>query len=390
MTTDELLETIKLGEDSRHQFKRVVKSEAELAEDFVAFSNGDGGEIFVGVADNGSVTGLTPREVADLNKRISNAASQWVRPEPQITTENIATETGIVVVIRILPGISKPYQDKDGNFWVKKGADNRRALAREELQRMFQRSGLVHADAIPVKNTSEKDINTLYFSEFYEKEYGHPPGEEGLPLIALLRSLNLLSDENLNVAGVLFFAHNPERQLPCFFVNAAAFPGTDFSDSSYLDSRVIQGNIASQFERTIAFLENNTGTRQNGRSVNSIGEPEVPRIVWEELIVNALIHRDYFVSAPIRVIVFADRVEIISPGHIPNSLTVENIRVGNSNIRNPILASFAAKILPYRRLGSGIPRALRAYPHIDFIDDRDGNLFKAIIKRPDKDVAPHD
>jgi ATP-dependent DNA helicase RecG len=109
--------------------------------------------------------------------------------------------------------------------------------------------------------------------------------------------------------------------------------------------------------------------------------PEIPRIALEEIIVNALVHRDYFISASIRVFVFDDRVEIISPGHLPNNLTIENIKAGNSNTRNPILASFANQILPYRGYGSGILRALSAYPAIDFVDDRDGNLFKAIFWR---------
>jgi ATP-dependent DNA helicase RecG len=99
------------------------------------------------------------------------------------------------------------------------------------------------------------------------------------------------------------------------------------------------------------------------------------------IIGNAFVHRDYFVSAPIRVFVFVDRVEIISPGHLPNNLTVENIKAGNSNSRNPVLASFANQILPYRGYGSGILRALENYPSIDFIDDRDGNLFRCIIRR---------
>jgi ATP-dependent DNA helicase RecG len=64
---------------------------------------------------------------------------------------------------------------------------------------------------------------------------------------------------------------------------------------------------------------------------------------------------------------------------LPNNLSIANIKYGNSNIRNPILASFATKLLPYRGLSNGIRRALKAYPQIDFVDDRDGNLFKAII-----------
>jgi len=112
-----------------------------------------------------------------------------------------------------------------------------------------------------------------------------------------------------------------------------------------------------------------------------VGIPEIPHESIEELVSNALIHRDYFISAPVRVFVFRNRVEIISPGHLPNNLTVENIKAGNSNTRNPVLASFANHLLPYRGYGSGIIRALAKYPDIDFLDDRDGNLFKVTLRR---------
>jgi ATP-dependent DNA helicase RecG len=79
--------------------------------------------------------------------------------------------------------------------------------------------------------------------------------------------------------------------------------------------------------------------------------------VLEELLVNALIHRDYFTSASIRLMLFADRVEIISPGHLPDSLSTEAIRHGATNRRNPTLTEHAVHILPYRGLGTGIPRA---------------------------------
>jgi ATP-dependent DNA helicase RecG len=98
--------------------------------------------------------------------------------------------------------------------------------------------------------------------------------------------------------------------------------------------------------------------------------------------VNALVHRDYLVSAPIRIFIFDNRIEIISPGHLPNNLTVEKIRTGNSNIRNPILVSYIAKgLLPYHGLGSGIKRALENWSNIEFSDDRDGCLFTATVHR---------
>jgi predicted HTH transcriptional regulator len=383
MTTTELLDMLRRGEDSRHQFKRMIKHEMELAEDIVAFSNGDGGQIIVGVADDGTVTGLTPREVAELNKRISNAASQFVLPEPQILTENIELSNGLVVVITVPQGIAKPYQDKDGNFWVKKGADNRKAKAREELQRMFQSSGLIHADELPISNTSAADLDLIVFSDFYRTQYGESLDPSSVSLKQLLYNLNLSAqDGRLNIAGLLLFGNEPQNRLHAFIIKAASFPNLDGTGERYLDQAEFVGKISSQFRDAVAFLVNNTQRHQNNQSVNSLGEPEIPRIVWEELVANALIHRDYFVSATIRVFVFLDRMEIISPGHLPNNLTIDNIKAGNSNIRNPIIASFASKLLPYSGLGKGILRALKAYPNIDFVDDREGNQFKAIVKRP--------
>ena len=177
------------------------------------------------------------------------------------------------------------------------------------------------------------------------------------------------------------FSNAPEIRLPAYIVKAAAFPGTSIATEKYIDSRDITGKLSNMFRQTIGFLLDNTRQDQGEQGINSPGKPEIPRIVLEELVVNALVHRDYFISAPVRVFVFSDRIEIISPGHLPNNLTVENIKAGNSNIRNPVLTSFAYQILPYRGFGSGIIRALEHYPDIEFIDDRDGNLFKCIIRR---------
>lgn len=189
------------------------------------------------------------------------------------------------------------------------------------------------------------------------------------------------------MAGSLLFAKAPQYVLPAFIVKAVAFVGNDIEDQHYIDSRDITGKLADVFQQTLGFIVANARAMQGEQGFNTQGQPEISRIVWEELVVNALIHRDYFISAPVRVLVFADRVEIVSPGHLPNNLTVENIKAGNSNMRNPVLASFATKLLPYRGLGSGLRRALRAWPEIEIIDDRDGNLFKVIVVRPQEQAA---
>ncbi|WP_324628294.1 RNA-binding domain-containing protein [Pseudomonas aeruginosa] len=382
METTELIDLLSRGEDSRQQFKTDMNNADALAAEIVAFSNTAGGRIFIGVNDDGSVRGLSGADVARLNMLIANVASQVVRPAVNPLTENVPHPAGTVLVLSIAEGVNKPYMDKNGAIWVKNGSDKRRATSREELQRLFQQAGLVHADETPVAGLSAGDVDMPYFETFFEQQFGEPLAQHNQPLPQLLTNMNLMNQGQLNVAGGLLFAKSPHYALPAFIVKAVAFVGTQIEDERYIDSRDIAGKLADVFQQTLGFIVANTRAAQGEQGFNSQGRPEIPRIVWEELVANALIHRDYFVSAPIRVLVFADRVEIISPGHLPNNLTIENIKAGNSNMRNPILASFAAKLLPYRGLGSGLLRSLRAWPQIELIDDRAGNLFKAIVARP--------
>lgn len=381
METVELFTILAQGEDSQHQFKKNINNAESLSAEMVAFSNSKGGQIFIGVEDNGIISGLTAEDVGRLNQLISNAASQNVRPAINPTTQNILTEKGVVLVVDVSAGINKPYQDNTGVFWVKSGSDKRKATSREEIQRLFQASGLVHADESPANGLTIADIDMDYFRAFFQHRYSEPLEKQQIPLEQIIQNMNLGNNGVLNLTGALLFAKIPSIRLPMFIVKACCFPGTSIAVESYTDSRDITGKIADVFQQTISFIQANIHHVQGDQTVNSLGTPEIPRIALEEIVANALVHRDYFISAPIRVFVLDDRVEIISPGHLPNNLTIENIKAGNSNARNPILASFANQILPYRGYGSGIMRALEAYPSIDLVDDKDGNLFKAIFWR---------
>ena len=133
----------------------------------------------------------------------------------------------------------------------------------------------------------------------------------------------------LNLAGVLLFAEKPEWIKPAFLVKAVSYPGKDISVSEYLDSEDFCGPMKKIFDDSLAFLMRNLKKIQAGQNINTPGVPEIPQIVFEELLVNALIHRDYFISSFIRIFIFEDKIEIISPGHLPNNLTIEKIGYGH-------------------------------------------------------------
>lgn len=381
METAELLEIAARGEDGKHQFKANVTNAQSLSEELVAFSNSSGGRIFIGISDDGTVSGLTREDIGRLNKLVANSSTNNVRPPINLQTENIATPGGLVMVVTVVDGISKPYMDNNGAIWVKSGSDKRKVTSREEIQRMFQSAGLIHGDEIPANGLTIADLDTEYFKAFFEKSFGESVDTQSVPLPALLENMNLMKNGIFNVSGALLFAKNPSFRLPTFIVKAISYPGSEIDEAKYIDSQDISGKIADIFQRSMSFVLGNIRHKQEKQGINAPGVPEIPRIVLEELIANALIHRDYFVSAAVRIFVFENRVQIISPGHLPNNLTIENIKSGNSNIRNPILASYATRMLPYRGLGSGIIRALKAYPNIEFQDDHEGNQFSAIIRR---------
>ena len=385
-----LKKQIAKGEDSRHQFKADIRNVDSLAAEMAAFANSDGGTIYIGVTDDGAIQGLKGEDVNRINQLISNAASQHVRSPLIVNTENILVDDDHVVIVLTIPkGIDRPYFDKNGVIWLKTGSDKRRVNSKEELRRLFQSVDLLHADEVPTKAGIDR-IDRLRLRDFLKDVYKIDLPESPEELLKLLQNMNLAGEEGtLNLAGVLLFAEKPEWIKPEFVIKAVSYPGGDISVSEYLDSEDFSGPLKKLFDESLSFIMRNLKKVQAGQNINTQGVPEIPEIVFEELLVNALIHRDYFVSGVIRIFIFEDRIEIISPGHLPNHLTVEKIRAGNSNIRNPILASFVAKnLLPYRGLGSGIRRSLEEWPDIKFIDDRDGCIFKVVVYKNKQQNAP--
>lgn len=389
MEAIELIELISRGEDSRTQFKQGqnVTNAKSLAGEMVAFANSKGGRILIGVDDAGSVVGLTSGDVRRINHLISNTANDCVRPSINPETDNVSVGGLLVVIVTVPEGVSKPYADNDGVFWVKSGADKRRVTSREEVQRMLQSANLVYADEVPVEGTTTGDIDLGHFSAFFEKQYGEPLDnmldKAGISLGQLLNNLGLARGTTLNLAGVMLFGRNPQRHRPAFVVKAVSFVGNDPAGDKYRDSQDVQGCLRDLYKGTVSFLTRNLRRLQEEKGFNTEGGLEVPQVALEELVANMLLHRDYFISAPWRIMLFDNRVELISPGALPNNLTVENIRNGVSVIRNPLIASFATKgdELPYRGIGTGIRRALAVVPTLELESDYSRNLFTARILR---------
>ncbi len=251
---------------------------------------------------------------------------------------------------------------------------------------MFQESGSLHGDEMPVPDATLDDFDVSYFKSVFERITDMRFEEQTIPLVRLLANMNLMRDGRLSVAGMVLFGNeNVRYKLSRAGVKAVCYAGTELADNSYADRGEFYGKLADIYQQTVSFCMRNVGKRQAEMSFNSQGDAVVPKIVFEELVTNALIHRDFFVADTVKVFVFSDRVEIVSPGHLPNSLTIENILSGNSCARNNVIVSYATRLVQFSGLGSGIRRALRAYKDIEFEDDRVNNRFKAVIRFPERE-----
>lgn len=237
------------------------------------------------------------------------------------------------------------------------------------------------ADEMIVPNTSIEDIDVDKVKAYLERI---DDSDNDLPAEQLYKNLNIINSGRLTLGGLLFFAKKPQKYRPSFCIKAVSFLGTDIAGSDYRDSEDITGTVPEQFERGMSFLTRNLHHVQAGQNFNSTGILEVSKIALEELLQNALTHRDYSKNASINLFIFDDRIEITSPGSLPNSLTIENIKLGNAVVRNNLIVSFSSKIMKYRGIGSGIRRALKEEPNLQLIDDKDGDRFWVVIFRKEE------
>ena len=237
---------------------------------------------------------------------------------------------------------------------------------KRELGNAESMAGELHYDESPVLGAGIDDLSLQAFSAYHEAQFGLSLDEHlqqsDMDLAALLRNLRLLHDldgeQTLSVAAVLVFGESPQRFLPHSRVSAVAFAGVD-EDCVVLDRREIEGRLPTVVDETKAFLHRNIRrpARNHGFSREDILLYD-PKALGEA-VVNAVAHRDYSLSgSQIRVFLFDDRGEVRSPGRLPNSVTLDNIKLGVHSERNRALARLLTQLGYMSAIGTGILRLI--------------------------------
>lgn len=360
MLKAELLEIIANGENSGVEFKRDDIRPEQLAKEIVAFANVQGGRILLGVEDDGQFTGLK-----------QTAPQEWVlnvfrdKVYPQIIPfyeEVLVEENKRIAVITIASGISKPYVVRHNNrdeVYIRMG-DRSELASREQQLRLFESGGLLHVEVLPVAGTSLSTIDKDRLDYYLRTIIKDPeiPNTDS-EWVERLLGLGLMAEDGMgntvcSIAGLLCFGINPRRYLRQAGLRVMSFFGSDKEYQAQLDvvldaplvgrwqitatgqRQLVDEGLIEKFSAAIEpFI-----TQEAAKIDENMRRGKIWFYPWEavrETIINALVHRDWTRSVDIEVTNYSDRLEVISPGKLQNSMTISKMIAGQRSPRNTLI-----------------------------------------------------
>ena len=404
---DDISKQIKAGEVSGVQFKERILDKYDIACELVAFSNSHGGKLVVGIKDKtGETNALSYSEVQETTNLLSDIASENVVPSILIKIHTVEVEDGNLVVAIVKEGLNKPYHDNKGIVWVKNGADKRKVFDNAELAEMMTDCGSFAPDEAGVRDATVNDLDATTIKQFLGNRFervlekkgltGDAFNEASLDMICsaiakghdcekILRNLRFIRpDGTLTVAAMLLFGKYTQRWMPMMTAKCICFAGNSVGSKVFRDKvndADMEGNLLHQYDTIMDFFTRNLHNVQMGDEFNSMGKLEIPYTSLVEFTVNSLVHRSLNMKAPVRIFIFDNRVEIHSPGALPNGLTIDDIKAGTSMPRNMFLFNNAIYLLPYTGVGSGITRALDEDINVTFMNNDKAQEFVITVWR---------
>lgn len=311
-----------------------------------------------------------------------NIARNNIIPAIQVEVKKEIINDKEIIVINVPKGKSKPYSTNDNKFLIRVGSTNRTAT-QQELLRLFQQSGMFHYDALGIDNTSIKNLNFPKLDNYFSKYQIEFEEENVETKINILKNTDILTEHgNVTIGGMLIFGTNPSKYLFQSGIKFAHFNGNEITDE-LIDMQNISGNLDFVIDQTIAAIKNNIANASTIKSTKRVDTNEIySDKVFRELITNSCIHRDWsIIGAQIRIFIFFDRIEFISPGRLPNAVDIDKIKMGVSFARNPIIMKFMENLRYTDQMGRGIPmvvgEAKKLNKKVNF--EEIGELFKVSL-----------
>ncbi len=346
-----------LGEDGRWEFKQIdfrgdkpkSPSRDDLADELGAFANADGGIVLCGVADDGTLQGMSPEQMKALGHLLAELSTDTLEPPLRVDIHHRKLDGKAFVMVVVPPG--KALHERRGQAFIRVGASKRRLQNAERLRLAQNRAQnrYLWFDKQPVPETGFETLGERLWEPLISATGAADPRR------ALL-NLNLLARDEVGVgratvAGVLLCAPSPQQWLPQATIMATHYRGLD-RVSSQLDAQEIVGPLPAQIADAVKFVVRNMRVAAR-KAPERENIPQYSEAAVFEAVVNAVAHRDYSMSGrTIRISMFKDRMEIDSPGQLPNGMTIEGMEASQAT-RNEAIASVFGRIPVANLPGSG-------------------------------------
>ncbi|MCK4546931.1 MAG: putative DNA binding domain-containing protein [Candidatus Eisenbacteria sp.] len=360
MLKAELLEIIASGESSGVEFKRDDVRPEQIGKEIVAMTNLKGGRLLLGVEDDGTISGI---QRADTEEWVMNIFASKIHPMLLPFYEEVAMDGGKrVAAVTFTEGPSKPYvlrHEGREEIYIRVGTTSRLAT-REQQARLHEMGGMLHAELLPVSGAGLDALDRQRLSDFLDhitRDAAMPQSEA--EWYGRLSALGFMTDGPggvpvCTIAGILLFGQAPRRFLRHAGIRLMIFEGKEKTYDARYD-RVLDSPILSLWTKSgdSGRVRSGDGLLDKADAIlkpyitdesDEIGEgfrrdaaPRFSREVIREILLNAVAHRDWTRFTDIELVVYADRLEVTSPGPLPNTMTIEKMIAGQRSPRNLLL-----------------------------------------------------
>ncbi|MCY4157099.1 MAG: putative DNA binding domain-containing protein [Gammaproteobacteria bacterium] len=378
---EEIRRQLGLGEDSRWEFKQVEfhggkpisPRRDDWADELGAFANADGGTMLCGVADDGTIQGMSREQAVTLDRLLAEVSTDSIEPPLRIDVYHRELDGKAFVLVVVPRG--EALHERGGRAFIRVGASKRR-MTKDESLRLAQnraQSRYLWFDKQIVPETGFETLSERLWEPLLSAA-GAADARRGLMNLRLLAQ-DEAGVERATVAGILLCAPSPQNWLPQATIAATHYRGADRA-SGQLDAQEITGPLSTQIADAVQFVVRNM--RVSARKTPEREDiPQYSKAAVFEAVANAVAHRDYSISSRrIRLSIFKDRLEIDSPGRLPNGMTIEGMEASQAT-RNEVIASVFGRIPVGGVAGAG---------HRKFLMERRGDGV-AIIRKETREAT---
>lgn len=364
--SDELAALVRGGESHLVEFKRSVADRRAIRRNICAFANdgpgtGKAGVLFVGIQDDGTCAGATIDD-AVLKKLALMRSDGSIQPLPAMRVDAITIANCRVAAVQVEPSRSPPVRF-EGRVWVKVGPTVQQATIEDE-QRLVERrrASELPYDCRPVTGASVDQLDNQYIAEVYLRSAVAEEvlAENRRSLVHQMESLGLLIDGKPTWGALLAAARHPQTWLRGAYVQCLQFDGVRLT-SAVRTRRELTGKLEDVLNRLDHLVDTLARMRIDMTSASrELRWYDYPPAALKQLVRNAVMHRSYETTAPVRIYWFDDRIDVESPGGLYGRVTLDNISKGVTDYRNPLVAEIMHRLGFAQRFGVGIPIAKEA------------------------------